>query len=513
MGAGGSAEAQDVLVSNIRSATTTAVRLGADSTSEDAVQLFTTGTNAAGYTLTSIVVGLHNTRNNSHTAPTVKVHNVTVTSTSVTLGTAVATLTISNSFVANDSDETYTAPSGTSLAASTTYGVFADGGAKIFWDGPGDGNENDNAAAGWSIGDQAATRGHDSTGVFTLGTDGPVMIQVNGTAKPSVLVSNLGSATTTSVRLGADSTSEDAVQLFTTGTNAAGYTLTSIALGLYNSADRSNTAPTVKVHNVTVAGTSVTLGTAVATLTFSDSLVSNLDDTHETYTAPSDTSLAASTTYGVFADGGAKVFWDGYVDGDEHTKAAGWSIGDQAAIRAHDATGVFTLRTDGPVMIEVNGTAKSGTNNRPAVPNNWSLKPTGIWIPRATPGYTFRLLFLSSTKRDPSATDIVTYNTFDADQLAAAGSTHRHPVDYSAGSRAVGCTGTPTPATTPPPPTPTPPRASPTPSTGSRRHQGRRRLTRISTTAGPGTTRPSSGCDQERVRHRRARYLPPPRAN
>ena len=365
VGAGGSAEAQDVLVSNIRSATTTAVRLGADSTSEDAVQLFTTGTNAAGYTLTSIVVGLHNTRNNSHTAPTVKVHNVTVTSTSVTLGTAVATLTISNSFVANDSDETYTAPSGTSLAASTTYGVFADGGAKIFWDGPGDGNENDNAAAGWSIGDQAATRGHDSTGVFTLGTDGPVMIQVNGTAKPSVLVSNLGSATTTSVRLGADSTSEDAVQLFTTGTNAAGYTLTSIALGLYNSADRSNTAPTVKVHNVTVAGTSVTLGTAVATLTFSDSLVSNLDDTHETYTAPSDTSLAASTTYGVFADGGAKVFWDGYVDGDEHTKAAGWSIGDQAAIRAHDATGVFTLRTDGPVMIEVNGTAKSGSNTAP----------------------------------------------------------------------------------------------------------------------------------------------------
>ena len=176
-----------VLVSNISTATTTLINFGTDTNDNDAVQLFTTGTNAAGYTLTSIALGLHNTSNNSHTAPTVKVHNVTVTSTSVTLGTAVATLTISNTFVSNvdDEDETYTAPSSTSLAASTTYGVFADGGSEVAWDGATTGDENADAAAGWSIGDHAAIRDHDSTGVFTLRTDGPVMIQVNGTASAS----------------------------------------------------------------------------------------------------------------------------------------------------------------------------------------------------------------------------------------------------------------------------------------------------------------------------------------
>ena len=51
LGAGGSAEAQEVLVSNLNSATSPSVRLGAATDSKDAVQLFTTGTNTGGYTL------------------------------------------------------------------------------------------------------------------------------------------------------------------------------------------------------------------------------------------------------------------------------------------------------------------------------------------------------------------------------------------------------------------------------------------------------------------------------
>ena len=67
-----------------------------------------------------------------------------------------------------------------------------------------------------------------------------------------------------------------------------------------------------------------------------------------------------------------------------------------------------------------------------AVPNNWSLKPTGL-----AAGDQFRLLFLSSTKRNAQATDIATYNTF-IQNLAAAG--HTAIRDYSAGFRVVGCT-------------------------------------------------------------------------
>ena len=53
-------------------------------------------------------------------------------------------------------------------------------------------------------------------------------------------------------------------------------------------------------------------------------------------------------------------------------------------------------------------TPATGDSNRVVyVPNNWSLKPAGI-----DPGERFRLIFLSSTKRDATSTDIETYNTF-----------------------------------------------------------------------------------------------------
>ena len=66
------------------------------------------------------------------------------------------------------------------------------------------------------------------------------------------------------------------------------------------------------------------------------------------------------------------------------------------------------------------------------VPSGWSLTPTGL-----TAGAQFRLLFLSSTKRDGSVTDIATYNTF-IQGLAAAG--HTDIQAYSTGFRVVGCT-------------------------------------------------------------------------
>ena len=52
-------------------------------------------------------------------------------------------------------------------------------------------------------------------------------------------------------------------------------------------------------------------------------------------------------------------------------------------------------------------------------------------------GDQFRLLFLSSTKRNATATDIATYNTFIQTRAAAG---HTDIRDYSAGFRAVGCT-------------------------------------------------------------------------
>ena len=67
-----------------------------------------------------------------------------------------------------------------------------------------------------------------------------------------------------------------------------------------------------------------------------------------------------------------------------------------------------------------------------SVPHDWGLKPSGL-----NTGEQFRLIFLSSTKRDGSATDIATYNTF-VQTRAAAG--HTDIQAYSDGFTAVGCT-------------------------------------------------------------------------
>ena len=187
------------------------------------------------------------------------------------------------------------------------------------------------------------------------------LLGAGGTAEAQeVLVSNVSSATSTFLRLGAITDGKDAVQVFTTGTNAGGYTLTSIELELLLHGN-GLTPPAVTLHNVTVTSTAVTLGTAVATLTTSQTVAVN----ETTYTAPMDTTLGRSTTYGVFVEaGGNGVGWGVTTTGDEDaTPATGWSIGNQVATRAHDATAGFTLGSDGPGLIKVTGTAKTGTNN------------------------------------------------------------------------------------------------------------------------------------------------------
>ena len=69
-----------------------------------------------------------------------------------------------------------------------------------------------------------------------------------------------------------------------------------------------------------------------------------------------------------------------------------------------------------------------------SVPNEWALKPEG-----KNTGDKFRLLFVSSTKRNASSTDIADYNSF---VQARAANGHADIQRYSAGFRAVGSTQT-----------------------------------------------------------------------
>ena len=72
------------------------------------------------------------------------------------------------------------------------------------------------------------------------------------------------------------------------------------------------------------------------------------------------------------------------------------------------------------------------TTTEVEVPINWSLKPAGLGG-----GDKFRLLFLSSTKRNGTSTDIADYNTFIQNR---ANNGHTDIRAHSAGFRMVGCT-------------------------------------------------------------------------
>ena len=166
-------------------------------------------------------------------------------------------------------------------------------------------------------------------------------VQASGTPVSGVLVSNVGQGGShyTSLSL------NDLAQRFTTGTNAAGYTLTSIELRL-NSADSTNT-PTVKLHSASATGTEV------ATLTGPAMLGSGAGN--YTFTPSSTVTLRRSTTYWVVAEGDAG--WETTIASEDATPAMGWEIGDRPEFRAASSTGSFgPTMIQSPLKIRVNGT-------------------------------------------------------------------------------------------------------------------------------------------------------------
>ena len=74
----------------------------------------------------------------------------------------------------------------------------------------------------------------------------------------------------------------------------------------------------------------------------------------------------------------------------------------------------------------------AGDDDEPVVLDDWSLKPSGLGV-----GDQFRLIFLSSTKRNATSSNIGTYNTWIQGRAAAG---HDDIQAYSHGFTAVGCT-------------------------------------------------------------------------
>ena len=232
----------------------------------------------------------------------------------------------------------------------------------------------------------------------------------------------------------------DQAQAFTTGSNSAGYTMTRIDIDM-EGADQSGSALTATIH----ADDSGAPGTSLGTLTNPSSFSSNAIYSFTT----TGIALDASTTYFVVLDvlsisGTAFSTINTSSDNEDANSETGWTINNGSIYRNWNSTGTWTSFADSK-KIRVRGTSSPSSPSSPPVPQetltpnqvvyipaDWSLKPAGIG-----PGERFRLIFLSSTKRDATSKDIETYNTFVQD-LAAAG--HANIQDHASRFRVVGCT-------------------------------------------------------------------------
>ena len=212
---------------------------------------------------------------------------------------------------------------------------------------------------------------------------------------------------------------------FTTGTGT--YTLSSV--GIVVDMQSGSPTPAVKIYGDSGGNPGTTLlATMTNPGTFETAAVNS-------FTAPANTTLSASTTYWVVTSNSAATDGQGFRVGLTILKtldtgtAVGWSLGnarskDDIAATSWTASNLLSLR------FEIRGTSGTTTNN--SVPADWSLKPTAV-----AAGTQFRLLFLSSTTSNASSTDIADYNTFIQTRAAAG---HTDIQAYSAGFRVVGCT-------------------------------------------------------------------------
>ena len=191
-------------------------------------------------------------------------------------------------------------------------------------------------------------------------------------------------------------------QGFDTGPNPGGYSLASV--GVYVSAEDLAGTEAFTVHIYT-ANSDGTNGSLVHTLT---SPASYTDNAVNTFTALAGATLDASTDYLVVFEGTGDVAADFVLgvttsNGQDRGTRVGWAIEN-----ARRFNGV-TNSSGESFQISVNGTAIPTP-----MPSNSGLVPTGL-----STGDKFRLIFLSSTKRNATSDDIADYNTFIQNRAAA----------------------------------------------------------------------------------------------
>ena len=174
-----------------------------------------------------------------------------------------------------------------------------------------------------------------------------LMLGTVAPAQAAVLISNIGQSDDRNYNVGTGFAGQDLAQGFTTG--ASGATLTGIEIRMDTSSGTHSSVPTATLHRGSPTSA------AVATLT-GPSEIANAAANYA-FTAPANTTLAASTTYYVVLEGGAVDIRARVTNSDNEDSGAetGWSVADGGGFRRDSSTAAFTDISQA-LLIRVNGT-------------------------------------------------------------------------------------------------------------------------------------------------------------
>ena len=177
---------------------------------------------------------------------------------------------------------------------------------------------------------------------------------------PVALVSNIGQSDDRNYNVGTGFVGQDLAQGFTTGTSGA--TLTRIEIRMDTSSGTQSSVPTATLHRGSPTSA------AVATLT-GPSEIANAAANYA-FTAPANTTLAASTTYYVVLEGGVVDIRARVTNSDNEDSGGktGWSVADGGGFRRDSSTAAFTDISQA-LLIRVNGTVTTA----PGAPQDFKV--------------------------------------------------------------------------------------------------------------------------------------------
>ena len=368
----------------------------------DHAQAFTTGGNAGGYTLTAVDFSFPQV---TDAALASKLTATIRSDNGGQPGAVVATLAKPSAIAAGTNSFTH---SGLQLTANTTYWAVLDVtalvavalGANTIRNTASDA-EDAGGAPGFTISDTGHFRVWNTSGSWLSFAQSRKMA-VRGTPAPN-FVGNLGQADGTLLAL-----ANDYAQAFTTGSNSGGYSLRAVDVEFAAVSGFSASSLTAAVYT----SSGGVPGTSLGTLTKPASFPVSASDQTLTFTTAG-IELAANTTYLLVFDMTANEphthLRATASDSEDSGALTGWSINDTLLARTFDSTS-WNINPPslkiGLVGVETLGCATADTDGSYEVPHDWDLKPAAL-----DDGDAFRLLFMSSTERTASSTDIADYNT------------------------------------------------------------------------------------------------------